>query len=185
VDECRRRAAKHKIKPIKKSSGKPELLSWLKLHAVRDPVDLAFIQRECKKIYTLLQEQADEVAAADKEKLSVKNWTTIEPWQRLYHAASQDDARKLDRMAPGEREEEGPLIDARNLDAHPPSYYAKVAEHYNSNELFAMYKWPEVHEEFSEIKLLDVLDMPGGLITAEEVKTRLSDSLAKLIVVSE
>jgi hypothetical protein len=95
VDECLRRAAKHKIRPIKKSSKTAELLSWMKLHAVVDMVDLAFIRRECKKIYTLLKDQADEVAMVEKERTLVKNWTSMEPWLRLYHAAAQDEARVL------------------------------------------------------------------------------------------
>jgi hypothetical protein len=182
VDECLRRAKKHKIKPIKKSSKTAELLSWMKLHAVKDRVDIAFIRRECKKIYALLKDQADEMATVEKEKLSVKNWNTMEPWQRLYHCAAQDGARELDTMeGRGKRKDQ---IDARNLEAHPPSYYAKVAEYYNSDETFATYQWPEVADAFAEMKLLDFDEMPGGKITPEEVKTRLADTRAKLIVVS-
>jgi hypothetical protein len=118
----------------------------------------------------------------EKEKLTVKNWNTMEPWQRLYHCAAQDGARELDTMeGRGKRKDQ---IDARNLESHPPSYYAKVAEYYNSGEIFATYKWPEVADDFAEMKLLDFEDMPGGKITAEEVKTRLADTRAKLIVVS-
>jgi hypothetical protein len=182
VDEALRRAKKHKIKPVKKSAGKPELLAWLKLHAVKDRTDLAFIRCECKKIYTLLKDQSEEHAASEKERTTIKNWTVAEPWLRLYHAAAKDEARALDTMeGKGKRKDE---LDARNSDAHPPTYYAKVAEFYNSPEVFATYSWPELHESFSEIKLLDVEDMPGGRITAEEVKSRLSDTRAKLIMVS-
>jgi hypothetical protein len=181
VDEALRRAKKHKIKPLKKSAGKPELLAWLKLHAVKDRTDLAFIRRECKKIYTLLKDQADEHAGAEKERQSVKNWIVAEPWLRLYHAAAKDEARALDTMeGKGKRKDE---LDARNSDSHPPTYYAKVAEFYNSTEIFATYSWPELHESFTEVKLLDFEDMPGGMITAEEVKSRLSDTRAKLILV--
>lgn len=183
VDEALRRATKHRIKPIKKSAGKPELLSWLKLHAVIDVTDRAFIRRECKKIYTLLKDQAEEQDNAEKERQATKNWTVGEPWQRLYHAAAKDEARALDTMeGKGKKKDQ---LDARNSDAHPPTYYAKVAEFYNSPEVFATYAWPDLHEDFAEIKLLDIEDMPGGRITAEEVKARLSDTHAKLIMVSD
>jgi hypothetical protein len=76
-----------------------ELLSWMKLHAVKHHIDIAFIQRECKKkISSLLKDQADGLATVEKEKLSVKNWNTMEPWQRLYHCAVQDGAHELDTM---------------------------------------------------------------------------------------
>jgi hypothetical protein len=182
VDECLRRSTKHKIKPVKKSSKTAELLSWMKLHAVKDRDDLAFIRRECKKIYDLLKDQADELAMVVTEKQSVKNWNTMEPWQRLYHCAAMDGARELDTMeGRGKRKDQ---IDARNLEAHPPSYYAKVAEYYNSDRVIATYQWPEVADAFAEMKLLDINEMPGGRITADEVKTRLADTRAKLIVVS-
>jgi hypothetical protein len=97
-------------------------------------------------------------------------------------SAAQDGARELDTMeGRGKRKDQ---IDARNLEAHPPSYYAKVAEYYNSDETFATYQWPEVADAFAEMKLLDFDEMPGGKITPEEVKTRLADTRAKLIVVS-
>jgi hypothetical protein len=182
VDECLRRSTKHKIKAIKKSSKTKELLSWMKLHAVNDRDDLAFIRRESMKIYDLLKEQADELAMVVTEKQAVKNWNTMEPWQRLYHCAAMDGARELDTMeGRGKKKDQ---IDARNMEVHPPSYYAKVAEYYNSDKLIATYQWPEVADAFAEMKLLDFNDMPGGRISPDEVKTRLSDTRAKLIVVS-
>ena len=42
---------------------------------------------------------------------------------------------------------------------------------------------PELHEEFTDKCILDFERMPG-LITAEEVKIRLADLRAKLVVVS-
>jgi hypothetical protein len=75
-------------------------------------------------------------------------------------------------------------LNARNLESGPPSYFAKVAEIYNSDELFFTNSWPDVAAEFADSKVLDFDDMPGGIISAEEVKSRLAESRAKMIVVS-
>jgi hypothetical protein len=183
IEEANRRAKVLRIKPLKKSAGKNEVCAWLKLHAVNDQKDIDFIRFECKSLYLLMKEQAEEQDGVEKEKLGNRNWSTPDPWMRLYHCAVEDDCRVLAKMeGKGKKKDE---VDARNSEARPLTYYEKVAEFYNSDEVYATYALPDLHVSFTDIKMLDIDDMPGGFITADEVKSRLGDARAKLISVSK
>ena len=76
-------------------------------------------------------------------------------------------------------------LDARNLITAPPEYYQVVADKYNDEtwicETLAL---PELHPDFAESKILVFAEMPGGAVTALDVKNRGSDSRARVIDVS-
>jgi hypothetical protein len=180
-EEVVRRAAQLKIKPFKKSATKPEIIEWLKSHAVTDSMDEAFLRFEVGKTYQAIMTQSEESAAAALESLTNKNWT-VNNWLRLYHAGLCDEAKAKLRQADNvmTREE----LDARNSDARPSTYYEKVAELYNSDTIYVTESLPELHSSFAESIVLAFEDVPGGTITADEAKARLGDARAKMITVS-
>jgi hypothetical protein len=80
----------------------------------------------------------------------------------------------------------GSTLDAHNSAEHPPLYEAVVAELYNDNALVVLWTdaLPELHRDFTSRIHLKFKDMPGGKLSTEDVKRRIADARAQVIVVS-
>ena len=116
----------------------------------------------------------------DKTKKSP--WVTNHPFLRLYHCLLDDNVKKAfmtkdDSLNPQQ-------LDGNKSNKRPPTYEELATKLFNnpdfkpvSMELF------ELHHEFAD-EITLTLDMMPGLITREEVKSRMAESRAKVILVS-
>jgi hypothetical protein len=181
-EEVMRKATGRKIKPMKKSASRVELLEWLKVNPVTDSLDEAFLYFEANKTYRMLMAQAETAAAAERDRLNNSNWHGPKPHLRLYHCTVDDEVIVLLRNKENvlTREE----LDARNSAERPQTYYQKVADLYNSNKVYITDCLPDLHSMFADPIELRFDDMPGGALTADDVKARLGDARAKMIMVS-
>jgi hypothetical protein len=76
-------------------------------------------------------------------------------------------------------------LDARNSSERPETFAEVVARKYNDPDVvFVTEKLPDLHMAFSDEIELEFDDMPGGKITAEEAKKRITEARAKLLQVS-
>jgi hypothetical protein len=181
-EEATRRSSVMKIKPLKKSATKAELIEWLKNHPVNDSMDEAFLYFEGNKTYGMLMQQADDAVLAEAERRSTSNWNSPFPWMRLYHCSLDDDVLELLKTSSDCMTR--PELDARNSQERPPLYWQTIADKYNSDEIYDSYALPEIHSRFAESIELKFSDMPGGAMTADDVKWRLGEARAKMIAVS-
>ena len=179
-DECVRRALLFMIPKIKKSAKKNELIQWLKQHPLEEPADMLFVGNEINKTYKAIKLLGEEARALERNALATKNWT-MSNWLRLYCCAIDDAARpfllvKDDCMEHDE-------LDGRNHEERPPTWHEKIAELYNSAKVYVTEALPDLHEDFAYQRTLRLADLPGGKITVQDVKSRLADARAKLIVI--
>jgi hypothetical protein len=113
---------------------------------------------------------AKEAEEAGKEKLANSSWTVNDQARRAILA--KDNCLVRDEL------------DARNLDMCPETFEAVVARLYNDPDIeFSTETMPELHAAFAMPINLDFFLMPGGKITAEDVKEKYGDARAKLIQV--
>jgi hypothetical protein len=161
--EAARRAALYKIKPLRKAAAKNELIAWLKLNPITDAGDIEFLLNEAGRTYRMILSKEDEAADAAKAALQTRNWT-LGAHLRLYCAAMSNEARPYiltkddvfnDRLE----------MDGRNSAKRPPTWHEKIAECYNSPREYVSLELPDLH-----------IDMPGGPITAAQVKIRMGDA---------
>ena len=181
--EMKRRAAKECTKHKKNSAPKTECLRWLKRNPVKDEKDVAFLVKEEGKIYAMVAKAAMEEEQLRIEKQSNANWTGACPWLRLYGAMSSDEAKQaLAHFNSTLSREE---LDARNSIEKPETYPEVVCRIWNDvNFVYVTETIPDLHEEFSEAITLKFEDMPGGTITVEDVKRKMTQVRAKLVQVS-
>jgi hypothetical protein len=77
-------------------------------------------------------------------------------------------------------------LDARKHKERPTTFYEIVAEDFNDEDVvFYTECLPELHHVFAHEIELKFSKMPGGSITAEDVKIRFSSCRANLIHVRE
>ena len=77
-------------------------------------------------------------------------------------------------------------LDARNSDVRPATFEEVVASLYNDERVeFFTECLPDLHITFAEPIDLHFQYMPGGEITAEDVKKKVGDARAKLIQVNK
>jgi hypothetical protein len=181
--EMKRRATAAGITKFRKSSVlKPEALHWLRSNPVSNQQDVQFLTRTEDELYKTMLEAKKEIEEADREKLATSNWTGNAPWCRLYCAMTHDDALEAIKYKDNvmQRDE----LDARNSENRPASYEAIVAKLYNDpTEEFYTEAVPALHDYFAEPICLEFLGMPGGEISAEDVKKKIGDARAKLMQV--
>lgn len=180
--ECKRRAVQQEKPDVKnKYWNKIKCVEWLVANPVTNLADIAWLIATEKELYDVLTAEAIEREAIKKDNA---NWTTNEPFLRLYLCMCDDKAREallrkddiLDREA----------LDARNNQYRPPTFYEVVAELYNDRDTpYVTESLPDLHQNFADVLILDLEDMPGGEITADEVKRRFADCRAKLIKVCD
>ena len=92
AEEAARRATLFKIKPMRKAVRRNELIHWLKLHAIVDPMDQTFLADEVNQTYKAIKLQLDEASAADRLAMGNRNWVSSN-WLRLYCCAIDDAVR--------------------------------------------------------------------------------------------
>jgi hypothetical protein len=175
--EIVRQAAARLIKAPRSSHyTKERCYKWLMLYPLAHPNDVAFLVREELRFKAEVEEATNEVRVKKSA-----NWVDNDPFLRLYHCLINDKVKAafLTRDNVLNREE----LDARNSDQRPKTYEQEAAELFN-NTAFAptSLHLPSLHSDFDQAKLLRLEDMPGA-ITPEEVKSRMADSRAKLMVV--
>jgi hypothetical protein len=180
VAEVQRRSVLLDVKGLRKAARRNELIEWLKENPIVDPIDIKFLVDEINKTYRGIRLEQEEIVASQQASLANRNWAEAN-WLRLYCAAFDDNARPLmltkdDCMTRLE-------LDGRNSSERPPSYYQVVADNYNSDTVYVTKALPSLHDDFADQIVLRFQDLPGGSMTAEQVKNRLSDARAKLIPV--
>lgn len=93
--------------------------------------------------------------------------------------------KALEAMKTKDRVFERDELDARNSEDRPETYEATVAKLYNDPDIeFYTEAMPALHEFYEESLYLDFNIMPGGEISAEDVKKKIGDAHAKLMQVS-
>jgi hypothetical protein len=178
LEECKRRSDLFAIPRIRKSAKKIEIIAWLKEHPVVDPKDVLFLRHEITKTYRAIRRQSEE--SRNQASGNRTNWISTN-WLRLYCAAIDDEARtsllqKDDCMNRAE-------LDGRNHAERPDDWYAKTAELYNSKKIYVTLALRDLHIDYAYTRQLRFQDLPGGPITEADVKTKLAESRAKLIVI--
>jgi hypothetical protein len=182
-EEMIRRAADRGMGELrKKTAPKPACLSWLQQHPEENPLNRAWLMREEEQYYRSLTKGTEEREEQDKSASS--NWNSWEPFVRFYSILCRDEIRTalLSKDDTLPRQE----MEARNHDDRPLDFYELIAKFYNDDSVVITtiilpdlwYTWAYSHDLYFH-------DMPGGEITAEDAKKRLSDCRAKLIYVSE
>jgi hypothetical protein len=173
LEECKRRSDLFAIPRIRK------IIAWLKDHPVVDPKDVLFLRHEITKTYRAIRHQSEESRTQAAGNRS--NWISTNSWLRLYCAAIDDEARSslLQKDCCMNRAE----LDGRNHVERPDNWYAKTAELYNSKKIYATLALWDLHIDFVYNRQLRFQDLPGGPITEADVKTKLAESHAKLIVI--
>ena len=77
-------------------------------------------------------------------------------------------------------------LDARNNEERPETFEEVVAKLYNDPEnIYYTELLPDLHFVYAEVIELDFNDMPGGKISAEDVKKKIAECRAKLIQVRD
>lgn len=134
--------------------------------------------------YDAMKEAAEECRVLQQEKLAASNWIGPKPWYRLYLCSVQDEAIEALKVR-------SDCLDKDELDAgqnhsdRPKTFEEIVADLYNDVSFVAITEaLPDLHTDFAEPIALTFRDMPGGKITAETVKSRMSDARAKVLQVS-
>jgi hypothetical protein len=178
-DEAARRAQILELKPLRKSASKSQMIEWLRMNPIENGIDVEWLKRKAKSLYVSFKVLSEEAAANQRESLINKNWI-MENNLRLYLACMSDEARLL--MTTKDDCLNRSELDGRNSLERPKTWYEKTAEVYNSDEIFYTECLPDLHETFAEPMALNLEDMPGGPITADTVKVRLSDARARLII---
>jgi hypothetical protein len=181
-DEIKRRAALEGIDlPTCKYWTKDKLVIWLNENPVTVPEDIQFlVMEECKLFHTVSAGKKETAAISETSSTSRSpSWTTNEPYLRLYHCCFHDEVKPL--LMSMNNVMDRPVLDARNSNARPETFFEAVARVYNDEcTLFMSEMLPDLHYSFARSITLDFDDMPGE-VTPEEVKKRFADARAKLI----
>ena len=89
-------------------------------------------------------------------------------------AALRDRDRVMDREE----------LDARNSDQRPETYEEVVARVYNDPDIvFYTEVLPDLHADFADCTSLEFAEMPGGNISAEDVKKKIGEARVNLMQV--
>lgn len=181
--EIKRRAASLDLENVRMNTAlKPACIAWLKENPRVNRADVEFLKREEGALYTTLQEAHTEAESTQRERLLNANWNSKEPWLRLYACVASDEARLAlsKRHTTLDRDE----LDARNSDARPENFCEVVARKYCDPEFTVFTEcYPGLHFDFCASLILDFEHMPGGAITPEDVKRKMTESRAKLMQV--
>ena len=143
-----------------------------------------FVIREEAKLYKTLLDIEEEAQIASQEKLSTSNWTGPTPWLRLYSCMFDD--RAVISLKNSQQLKNREELDARNNEERPETFEEVVATLYNDPEnVYYTELLPELHFVYADVMELDFTDMPGGKISAEDVKKKIAECRVKLIQVCE
>ncbi|KAL3935163.1 MAG: hypothetical protein SGARI_003087, partial [Bacillariaceae sp.] len=183
--EMKRRARARGFTRFKKNSAlKPECLQWLKANPVVNIHDIAFLRREEGKTYDSLRDMQEEREREEVEKRDRSNWTTIHPWLRLYHCMVSDDAKEaLANLGKVLNKNE---LQNRNDEERPRDYYEVIRDEYNDEgNVIVSEAMPSLHVLFIEPITLRFSQMPGGELSTEDVKRKVTEAKARTLQVSD
>jgi len=130
-----------------------------------------------------LEEQEAMLDLQHSECKEAQAWRTMEPCLRMHlcmvHESAIPELLKKDGVM------DRPTLDARNNENRPLNWHETVAKLWNDPTLVLTTEaLPDLHDSFAcEIELKHE-DMPGGNITADDVKSRFADCRAMLIKAS-
>jgi hypothetical protein len=162
---------------------KTKLLTWLSNNPIDDPVDVAFLVKEEAVFRKVLTDAKQEKTLfTNKEPSRNKPWLDNEPYLRLYHCLLDDNVRKafLKKDDALNRQQ----LDANKSTKRPPNWEELARDPFNDPKFEPIsLDLIDLHQDFACEITLEFNHMPG-LITAEEVKSRLADCRAKLVIVS-
>lgn len=183
--EMKRRARVRGFTKFKKNSAlKPECLDWLKNNPVVDVHDIAFLRQEEAKTYDSLRDMQEEKVREELEKRDRSNWTTIHPWLRLYHCMVSDKAKEA--LASHGRVLNKNELQNRNDEERPKDYYEVIRDVFNDESIvFISEALPALHVSFADPLMLKFSEMPGGELSTEDVKRKVTEAKARTLQVSK
>ena len=177
--EMKRRAKALGVTKLKKNSAlRPECIAWLRENPVVDIHDIAWIRKEEGRTYHDLLDLQEEKRRDDQDRLLRANWTTQEPWLRLYHCMVSDEAKlalvDLGRVL--DRDE----LDARNSEDRPSTYWEIVTDMYNDESMvFVTHVLPSLHQSFASEITLRYSEMPGDRLGVSDTQKKIGDAKGK------
>jgi len=183
--EARRRAAMYKMAIKASTVSRPALVEFLKDNPIANCLDEDWLRNEEAKIYDIASralEEQNELAAA---RLKNSNWNVPQPWLRLYLCVCHDRARQA--LMNKDRTKDRDELDcgAGHSEERPLTLEEVVAELYNDDSVvLTTESLPGLHQLFAEPMVLKFSEMPGGEMTAEDVKARMGDARGKVVQVS-
>ena len=186
IDEVLRRCASRKIAPVKcRNYPKPKLLTWLSKNPIEDAADVAFLVMEkgrFRKVYTDAQDEKEKNPLTNKEPSKNKPWTQNDPFLRLYHCLIEDNVKqaflkKDDALC---RQQ----LDANKSTKRSPTWAELARDRFNDPTFLPnSFVLVDLHQDFEHAIPLEFEHMPGP-ITTDDVKSRVADCRAKLLLVS-
>jgi len=181
--EVRRCAKLFGVTLATSTMSRPSLMTWLKENPIVNCLDEDFLRKEELKIYDMAKAAHDEASELAAARLRNSNWNSPKPWLRFYLALCEDDAHQalLNKDNCLTRSE----LDAGDWEDRPETFEEAVARVCNDEtRVLVTEALPSLHDMFAEPIELQFSDMPGGKISAEDVKGRLGDARSKLIQAS-
>ena len=187
VEEVLRRAFVSQLpSPKCKNWNTSQLVTYLRENPISNQVDLAYVKGQLRTFEQALMAGAAERTATNAI-LNVETsnrgatWTLI-MWMRLVQTLAEDGVKHsfLERHNSDDRE----ILDARNSGIRPPTWDAVVAARFNDKSWVPhSIAVPSLHDDFDSSSLLPFDDAVTPIMS-EQVKSRVADVKAKLVIVS-
>jgi hypothetical protein len=183
-EEMQRRAPEYNKGTLRnKCLLKPKCIEWLIKFPIKDCTDRAFVMKEEARLFNEVMEMNKEKPVQAQEPTTSSSWNTKEPFLRLIMCMCHDRARAAMRYKDDTMDRSA--LDARRSDERPKTWEEVIADLFNDDELvFTTEAFPELHLSFAFSFDLYFNDMPGGEITADDVKARIATMRAELIQVN-
>jgi hypothetical protein len=182
----RRCASKKTTAPKCKNWPKPMLLEWLIKNPTENLPDVNFLIKEEESFRSIIidaeKERANGMLTATESTKKKSPWVSNEPFLRLYHCLLDDNVKKAFQKKDDSLNRQ--QLDGNKSDKRLATYAELARDLFNDPKFRPVSEdLPDLHEDFGNKIALELETMPG-IITADEVKTRLADSRAKLVIVS-
>ena len=186
LEEVLRRARDTKLPTPKcKNWNTSQLVTFLRENPISNPIDLVYVKGQL-----LAFEEALKAGAAERTSTNaVLNaessnrgaaWSMV-MWLRLAHALAEDVVKQafLQRHSCDDRE----VLDARNSGIRPPTWDAVLATKFNDKSWVPhSVAIPSLHDDFASSFPLP-FDEVVNPILSEQVKSRVADVKAKMVIV--
>jgi hypothetical protein len=189
INEIHRRCVSQKIKPVKcKNYSKTILHKWLMENPIDDPEDVTFLVKEeakLRKAFTEGQQEKEKNLLTTKEsnKTNVKPWNSNDPYLRLYHCLCVDEVKEafLRKDDAHTRQQ----LDGSKSSKRSLNWTELARDRFNDPAFIPIsLELADWHQDFAQPFPLELHHMPD-VITEHQVKWRLADCRAKLILVSQ
>ena len=175
-DEVSRRLLARNKTLKKNVMKKPEYTAWLRANPEHSAPCVNWLLREEMLFHNSLVQGEEEKTDAK----AGTQWNTMYPFLRLYLSMCTDRARRALRTKDDPMDRQS--MEGRKNDDRPMTFYEVVAEDFNNGKIvFTTESLPELSYVFAQPISLYFHDMPGGAITADDVKSRFSACRANLI----